>query len=600
MNIPFINFIRDFYTKYLAKGDSLPLTWAAILLCPILTLAQYWHHVKNGRVWAEAGNTIVRAYSSLWDKPFSELFFAKEFGFLLLADTTASIILRVAVPIDYAPTFIQFYALFYQCLPLLLLFLYRKELGLTHNHFFLIALVITFPIQRFEIIFSTPALHFVMSLACAVVLISPATKDWRQYIGYAVIIWGSLTGLPSLFLAPFFLLSFIKDRNHVRLTQVILIGICGLIQMYYLFNVGSGIHRNPLDTLHIGFLLTALAEKLVVLPFGLTLFFEPAEWFSIISEGGFPWGVLLAGFPLFFIGFFINMFGWKREPTLLFYSAIFMSILSIAGSIEGNPGIILEFAGARYFYVPSIFIMLSLILVFSSHWHKHRIAGLFCLILVQWVLVVGITKRPIAPDFWRPEAPPWRQELANFRAKKTTYMKISPPGWVIGYPQRQSLSIIKNVKYHAPIEINNNSKFQQEFKCDAGSFNKIFLTVVTYGRKVDNYDIDWKLLLRQSDKDIVLDKGKFSSTTGENWGDVQLNLRSAENCENKTYLIEVSAKGSYKNPLGFPTYFTSDPTANNLLEHLQHNGQVLGNKKIFLGLKLPSISNVLTIWPNQH
>ena len=82
----------------------------SLLLFPVLSLVNYASDLQNGRVWAEEGLAIARAYSPI---PFLELPFFEVAGYLQFANNLTTVLLRWFVPIEQAPLFFAIVVAFF-------------------------------------------------------------------------------------------------------------------------------------------------------------------------------------------------------------------------------------------------------------------------------------------------------------------------------------------------------------------------------------------------------------------------------------------------------------------------------------------------------
>lgn len=477
----------------------------------------------------------------------------------------------------------QFVGLAFQCLPIFLLFLHRKYFELSFLHFLLISLIFTFVIQSFEITLSSTGLQFILSVACAVVLITPITHSWKDYFGYSIIALSCLTGVPSVLIAPFFLYTFIRERSSQKFIQLILITIGAFTQLFYIINYSALGNRTIQESMDTGFILSALAVKLVLIPLGLVGFVDLSGWSKLLAGGELSNGVFLAIAFLILLIAFLNISRDRLKSNFLIGAAILMSIISIIGSL-GSSVLVSEFLGSRYFYAPSLLIALSVILKISNHSRKHYLLGLGCLFISGWFVVAGIISGPAIAPAWRGQVPSWSQQLEKLRSNQTPFIRISPAFWVIGYPLEIVNDYTKLGTYKTALALSNGRKFLQKFTCKEGSVDGIYLTVVTFGKQVTAYDVSYRFMTVRGDKYLTIREGILNSSAGTDWGQILIDLGSRQHCGDD-FVLELYSNDSPEKPLGLPIYSMSSLSGKENFFPVLVNGKAPLKEMPGLGIK---------------
>jgi hypothetical protein len=129
--------------------------------------------------------------------------------------------------------------------------------------------------------------------------------------------------------------------------------------------------------------------------------------------------------------------GRQWQPRLLLCLSLYMVAVSLMASIEASrPQWQLSHASAlgagRYYYLPNVFLGLSLLMLACAGSVLHRRARRAAAVLVAWMLVVG------SYEFFRSDArpwfftgPDWRREVAAWRSFETDDLAIWPAPWKI-------------------------------------------------------------------------------------------------------------------------------------------------------------------------
>ena len=167
------------------------------------------------------------------------------------------------MPLEYAPYVFISLGLLLQALPLILLLLARADLGLTPLWFGLIALCALLTEPNYDLWLTTVGSGFLLSAAGAIILVSPPTGFARRWVSRLVLAVGASTGMPTLFLTPFFAFRAFRERDRERIVQTGILLFFGGLQAWALFRGGTGSRQYVFSTDGI---LAAILTNQILLP----------------------------------------------------------------------------------------------------------------------------------------------------------------------------------------------------------------------------------------------------------------------------------------------------------------------------------------------
>ena len=447
-------------------------------------------------------------------------------------------------------------SLFFQFLPIFILFLHRTYFNLGPIAFVFISLAFAFPLQRFEISLSSAGLQFILSLSCAVILVSPVGARGTRYFSYFVLLLAGLSGPPSVFLAPLFFLRAVRDRSVGRFLQTGIIAFCGFVQVAYI--AANGLHQSR-GTIGFDGVVSALTLKLVLIPLKTKGILDLTRLKNDLILGTVPAGDLAFIYGILAVFVLLLCFlVWKARRVGLGYLLLAiaaLATLSIIGSLEGF-NLISQFAGSRYFYAPSILIVLLAILALSRRQVLRSPIGILLVLFVAVVLWNGGWTAPPAPSFWKIERPTWRQEMAELRENPFHSVRIAPAGWTIGYGMRAN----RLAPIRAPavdfIPLSGDLEVRQRFECRLERAYSLAIRTVNWGAQQEHYRVRWRLS-EVGQENRPLEEGFFETSFAGDWTEIELPIRPIIPCRGRVFEVAFSVDRPYQPPLGFPVFSNS-------------------------------------------
>ncbi|MRG54133.1 hypothetical protein GF108_00870 [Phyllobacterium sp. SYP-B3895] len=250
---------------------------------------------------------------------------------------------------------------------------------------------------------------------------SPARVFWVS----AWVIACGLTGIPSVLLAPFYILQafLTRSKNHFLLS--VLLGLCALVQLGVMIEFGLS-SRDPIFGLSVLF-----APMLLQTIFTPMLGFKTTDAIGSLVRG--PSGgialLAVAAIAALFVGFLLIANRFSKQSVLLVGLWAFVSVLQTIGSIGGIEEKLAQISalgGARYFATGYLALIILLSLA-SRHAWRPVIVFLLALILVQ-----GLTATPSLRASMAAVYPSWSEEI--IKCPRPCEVPIWPTPWVAKLP----------------------------------------------------------------------------------------------------------------------------------------------------------------------
>lgn len=380
---------------------------------------------SDPRFWAEEGSNY---YTVALHKPFFEYVTSYVFrgNFQFLTNLATGLAAQVA-PL-HAPKVTSFLSMLIFAGVVLQFGYYLRENGVTFSVSMLAMLAWTASPLTIEIFATATNLQWVVAPSVAIICLSRLDSTSKASLA-VMCLWIAicgLTGVPSLFLTPFFLIQayLLRSRNHLILFAVLF--ACGLIQASVILN--DELSERHL-VLGMRLLLAPMMLKTISLPLlGVTWTDDIA---SSVKEGGALAFILLAGGCAIFIGWLLhlNRYSWKAFLIIAIWASV--SIIQTAGAIgpiDSKLMAISALAGARY-CITGYFAVIVLLALSTRGAAQGFIFSLLVLIAVQG----------LSGSFFETEKhagmPSWSAELAKCHSGETCTVTIWPGGdWVSKIP----------------------------------------------------------------------------------------------------------------------------------------------------------------------
>ena len=373
--------------------------------------------ILKGRFWAEEGVFFHNA----WTLPWYEALLTPTLGYLCLIATSAGLLARYAVPLEFAPYITISIALLFQLCPALLL-LTSQETWLQRRASLALALLlfITPPISE-EVWLNTLHSQFHLTLCTALILAFEPTKGKVEWFRRTLLLLGGLSGPGAAFLLPLFILRSIHDRSRARAVQACVLGLGVMVQLGLFYSTV------PQRSYGIGFLLllSVVFVRHLVVPFlGRQQSLDIASGIQTSVESGqMPlWPSLITVAVLGLLVFALLL---RRRADLmwLFLAGCTILVLTYYGALDGRANLLLVDFGHRYYYVQqAIFALVVLGLAATGSDLLSKISWL----VAFWMAVIGMREYfwPSASIF--AHGPDWRAEVAHWRRDPSYPIRLWP------------------------------------------------------------------------------------------------------------------------------------------------------------------------------
>ena len=372
---------------------------ALLLIAVLLILFRETGLFLQPRFWAEEGQLF---YSLSMHHSFWEVLKMVPVGYPTLFNAITGSLQVKLCSYESAPALSTAFGFLIQLIPVIIVLFTKCEYwnSPAKKIIFVQAIVLFTPP---ELWLNTTNSHFIFGLSTfLILLIDPQhlTRFARLAFNF-IIILSVLSGPESMLLFPFYFWSYSINKNPQRLTQVIIITFCSLIQGSVLIH--SLLFSNNYQRLSANNVNDVL-----------NAFF--ADNFSLNTGRSYIGMIMLAILVL------ILFYSKNRSgQTVLIGSFLIVAIFSTLGSLEmkGAP---------RYSYFPSCILFL-LILQFAS---EYKYSNLFSVNSLAMLIIIASLGISLAMYKYRmhyvynSELPVWKNEIIKFRKDSTYRPKIHP------------------------------------------------------------------------------------------------------------------------------------------------------------------------------
>lgn len=420
--IPFINHISRFIV---------------VLLSLLITYLRYPRYFLQPRFWAEEGSLhFAYSYSHNWLLALFHL----QVGYLNFWPNLATLLATIP-PLESAPLITTIMALMIQLIPIVLI-LWSKS---SHFNGWLrkligISVLMFVPLSNEVWLNTINSYNFFAIITFLILLEDPPVTTARRWIYRILLLLGGLTGTLSCFLIPLFLVQVVKDKNKERLTQLFVLLVCALIQVYLIFHYsGSGNFSQRFQLFGFSTLgVTMWTQSLGLLAFGFT---QASEWaralLSMITNdmAGFRvWGRLLFAVAIVLIFLLSANLPFKTRFLFIGGYGILMLLPMMFSVIQDKYSLATTGYHQRIFFAPNVLLGWMLLLGIRLDKRppitKTNLVSLFCTLMLISALVWGLKSYPstwFIGNYW----PSWKSEVQIWKNNPDYPLRILPNNWVI-------------------------------------------------------------------------------------------------------------------------------------------------------------------------
>lgn len=388
---------------------------AALAFFIALSAIKMAAYAKEGRFWAEEGRHFFAPFSALspWERVF-HLFH----GHLELL-TNLVISAAFLVPMKYAPLVTTYLSFASQLIPVLLVVIYRRELGLGRwSTIALMCVIVGLP-QSAEVWANAVNLHFHCALTAALIAaIDPTVVRWRWMFRPLLAMCG-LSGVPANFVAPVFVWLALKTRDRERVWQCAILGATAVLQAMLLVTHAGAVGRRAIS-FDPRLVVSAIASQSLISPlFGFQIGDDLGKGLQGLLVNDAAAIPLAMACTLFMAGFALAI---ARAPCearrIASVAAALLAVLGIVGSLGDKTMLVSAAVGGRYFFAANVLFAIAF-LGLCSETRGRLMRGLACVLVVASALRLGHCFG----------GPPWRQSYRAAVAEHADMIDIWPWGW---------------------------------------------------------------------------------------------------------------------------------------------------------------------------
>lgn len=381
---------------------------ATLCLVAVLLIVRRWHLFLDPYLFAEDGSIFWLGNYELGLRAFLE----PAAGYYHLIPRLIAFATGLLDP-AFAPTLFLLFAVAGHLLVVGCLFSPRVELP----HKPLLALLTVLVPHTTEVFANVTNLQWVLAIGFTLLALAKEPDTGRQRaFDFAALFLLGLTGPFSIPLFPVFALRFVRRRTvHSLLLALFCMG-CAVLQG-----------------------LTMLKTMLVIVP-------HPTPPLLLFSALGFrTWGQLFSGFYLngldtylFWITvgvaatvFVVNLAVRQRNEPVLMLTVTWLALVAVVAlKFRNDPGLIsTPDNGDRYFYVPHVLMLWSLLLLMKEPLKRFQRWGLAAAVVASLLLGHSFfvdAKLDVAS---------WKEQLDPVRKRQSFQIHIAPGDWCINHTE---------------------------------------------------------------------------------------------------------------------------------------------------------------------
>ena len=397
----------------------------SIMLYFLLSMIKMNYYLFEGRFWAEEGYFFVRG---IYPLGFFDALFWVYHGHLEVA-TNLVVYLSSLVVFECAPLVTTYLSLALQSLPVILVVMYRMQLGLSKWQILAWIVIIVGMPQGNEVWANSINLHFHFALLVAIIAAVKPNIRSERYAFRALLLVSGLSGIPANTLSPVFLFLAIKEKDRERKVQFLILAITSLIQIAFLLFSSSRLGVRTYDFDPVILVLATINQSFNLPLYGSGVGRHLGTIFSELTLKGKVAGIIFAAMYFIPIAYFfkgLRHHGKQREWVLL--SCAVILIVMGFGLALGRDRVSMIYDGGRYWYASNVLIYLLILVVIKEQ--CSRIISIFLVLLLASSLNSIFRDRIIGP--------PWIESYRQSVYTKDERILIWPSGSYMRFPEKNS------------------------------------------------------------------------------------------------------------------------------------------------------------------
>lgn len=385
----------------------------------ILSLVKMRAYLFSGRFWAEEGTFFY--YSINQDGFLKGLFYL--FHGHVEFPTNLVVATSTIFPLQLAPFVTTYFSYFFQIIPILLVVIYRSELGLSRKMLFVVLLVAVGLPQSGEVWANSINLHFHFALLVVIIAaLPPPSNGVRIHFFRFLIMLSGLSGIPANFLTPLFLLLAFFSGARERWIQSAILIFTSVFQLSILIYTGFDANSRDLGGPFLLYLFSFVSQSFLspIFPFaakGISLFLRDVLF---DGKGAVIFAALVIS-AIFLMPFLIRIFRSAIDRDVqritLAFGAIILVIMSITAALGDKYDLVSFSGGGRYYYAPNVI----LVIFFLSSGYRFNIVGKLL------VVFLVISSAAMVPKYLK--GPDWNDAYKRAIESNSSTVEIWPLGW---------------------------------------------------------------------------------------------------------------------------------------------------------------------------
>lgn len=372
--------------KEMVRSNELRIVFLALLFIAIL-LARSPALFIGPRFWAEEGTFY---YSRLQDEGFLSIFTVVVRGNYQFL-TNLFVYLSTLVPAKWAAHVTTYLSLLIPGAAVVIFGALARQIKWPFILSILGVAIFALLPHGYEIYLSATNVQWICSVC--VLLISvlelERVRRIRKAIIYTIVVFCGLTGVPSVMLAPIFLVRRFVDHSETHFRIGLILCLCALGQVAVLASHAHSDRMLPIDfyTILAPTILQTIMSPLIGAEYVDKIIMPLKHGEGAISAHFAIVAILLAaGFVSVFSFFAFKAAENKLVPVALIFSWIWISTLNVVGSIGDPKQLISGWGGGRYFFLGAVCMILLAVLATKS---DNRFIGRAAVVFLLAMLISG-------------------------------------------------------------------------------------------------------------------------------------------------------------------------------------------------------------------
>jgi hypothetical protein len=298
---------------------------------------------------------------------FSSLFFI--FHGHLEFFTNLVVATSTLVSFKYAPLVTVYLSILFQLIPIFFIIYFREKIGFTNKTLLALLFFYTFLPSMNEVVANSINLHFhFLLLAFLLVIVKPETKV--QELFFLVLLFScGISGVPANFMFPIFIIAYFLSKDLYFFKSLFVLLFTSLIQALLVFHFNDSASNGRVFSFDASlYLYATLTQSFLSVFTG-----DVAQLAAVVFLKNNVASLLLAlGMILIVFYFYKSSLATRYEKLIALSSFVVITLASFTLSLGDKTQLVSYAGGGRYFFVPSMIVLIFFLISYEKLMHSHR------------------------------------------------------------------------------------------------------------------------------------------------------------------------------------------------------------------------------------